>query len=162
MVSYKWESFLSNRMKLSPMSKLFPRFSTWLILSLLESEGNIGYSRHFCKRCLALKRVFWKGLMRTPSMLLNLYVHQARFNVYFDWYNPAKDTERVLRRSIRWHKISKKRSSRLDYPHGQLLDPPLARNVKTDRGFHHGSTGALLCPTGIDWSDSEYAFFCWL
>lgn len=33
------------------------------------------------------------------------------------------------------------------------LDPPLARNVKIGRGFHHESTGALLCPAGLDWSD---------
>ncbi|EGN99204.1 hypothetical protein SERLA73DRAFT_53763 [Serpula lacrymans var. lacrymans S7.3] len=33
--------------------------------------------------------------------------------------------------------------------------PPLARNVKTDCGFHHDQTGALLCPAGLDWSDPE-------
>lgn len=38
---------------------------------------------------------------------------------------------------------------------GQGLNPPLARNVKTDRGFHHEQTGALLCPAGLDWSDHE-------
>jgi len=38
---------------------------------------------------------------------------------------------------------------------GRLLDPPIARNNKTDRGFHHECTGALLCPTGLDWSDVE-------
>lgn len=38
-------------------------------------------------------------------------------------------------------------------PQGQPLNPPLARNIKTDRGFHHERTGALLCPTGLDWSD---------
>jgi hypothetical protein len=36
---------------------------------------------------------------------------------------------------------------------GQPLDPPLARNIKTDRGFHHDRTGYLLCPAGLDWSD---------
>jgi hypothetical protein len=36
------------------------------------------------------------------------------------------------------------------------LTPPLARNVKIDRGFHHDRTGALLCPTNLDWSDIEY------
>ena len=41
-------------------------------------------------------------------------------------------------------------------PRGQSLIPPLARNVKTDRGFHHERTGALLCPTGLDWSNTEY------
>ncbi|KAG2741807.1 hypothetical protein P692DRAFT_20751236, partial [Suillus brevipes Sb2] len=40
-------------------------------------------------------------------------------------------------------------------PKGQNLIPPLARNVKVDRGFHHERTGALLCPAGLDWSNSE-------
>jgi len=40
-------------------------------------------------------------------------------------------------------------------PRGQCLNPPLARNVKTDRGFHHERTGALLCPAGLDWSNTE-------
>jgi len=38
-------------------------------------------------------------------------------------------------------------------PHGQTLNPPLARNVKIDRGFHHERTGFLLCPAGMNWSD---------
>ena len=41
-------------------------------------------------------------------------------------------------------------------PQGQSLQPSLARNVKMDRGFHHDRTGALLCPTGMDWSDVEW------
>jgi len=40
-------------------------------------------------------------------------------------------------------------------PAGQALNPPLARNVKMDRGFHHERTGTLLCPAGMDWSDPE-------
>jgi hypothetical protein len=40
-------------------------------------------------------------------------------------------------------------------PRGQPLNPPLARNIKSDRGFHHERTGALLCPADLDWSDLE-------
>ncbi|EDR01144.1 uncharacterized protein LACBIDRAFT_312466 [Laccaria bicolor S238N-H82] len=40
-------------------------------------------------------------------------------------------------------------------PKGESLNPPLARNMKLDRGFHHECTGALLCPTNLDWSDPE-------
>ena len=43
--------------------------------------------------------------------------------------------------------------------HGQPLDPPLARNIKMDHGFHHERTGALLCPAGLDWSDVEWVRF---
>jgi len=42
-------------------------------------------------------------------------------------------------------------------PRSQPLNPPLAWNVKSDRGFHHERTGALLCPTGLDWSSVEWA-----
>ncbi|KAH6911188.1 hypothetical protein BKA70DRAFT_1220223 [Coprinopsis sp. MPI-PUGE-AT-0042] len=38
-------------------------------------------------------------------------------------------------------------------PPGVALNPPLSRNVKTDRGFFHNTTGQLLCPVGLDWSD---------
>jgi hypothetical protein len=41
-------------------------------------------------------------------------------------------------------------------PRGQFIQPPLARNIKTDRGFHHECTGSHLCPAGMDWSDPEY------
>lgn len=42
-------------------------------------------------------------------------------------------------------------------PRGGALNPSLAHNVKVDRGFHHDQTGALLCPTNLNWSDNEYA-----
>jgi hypothetical protein len=38
-------------------------------------------------------------------------------------------------------------------PRGQVVIPPLSRNIQSDRGFNHEVTGALLCPTGLDWSD---------
>ena len=38
-------------------------------------------------------------------------------------------------------------------PPNEPLIPPIARNVKVDRGFNHQVTGALLCPVGVDWSD---------
>lgn len=40
-------------------------------------------------------------------------------------------------------------------PVGEPLNPPIGRNVKADRGFNHEVTGALLCPTGLDWSDAK-------
>ncbi|KAF8190092.1 hypothetical protein BJ912DRAFT_850336 [Pholiota molesta] len=40
-------------------------------------------------------------------------------------------------------------------PPGQPLIPPLARNVKINRGFNHEITGALLCPAGVDWSNKD-------
>jgi hypothetical protein len=51
------------------------------------------------------------------------------------------------------------KSAILDWitPRGQSLNPPLARNVKIDRGFHHERTGALLCPAGLDWANTECA-----
>ena len=47
-------------------------------------------------------------------------------------------------------------------PVGQSLSPPLTCNVKTDCGFHHEQTGALLCPcrNGLvgSWVDFLSAF----
>ncbi|KIJ91734.1 hypothetical protein K443DRAFT_685762 [Laccaria amethystina LaAM-08-1] len=40
-------------------------------------------------------------------------------------------------------------------PPGEALIPPIARNMKVDRGYHHEKTGSLLCPAGVDWSDPE-------
>ncbi|KAG2746209.1 hypothetical protein P692DRAFT_201841031 [Suillus brevipes Sb2] len=40
-------------------------------------------------------------------------------------------------------------------PRGQVVTPPLSRNIKSDRGFNHEVTGALLCPAGLDWSNAE-------
>jgi hypothetical protein len=41
-------------------------------------------------------------------------------------------------------------------PRDAPLNPPLARNIKTNWGYHHRTTGALLCPAGIDWNDPGY------
>jgi hypothetical protein len=43
-------------------------------------------------------------------------------------------------------------------PRGQSLQPPLMRNVKTDRGFYHPRTGELLCPIDLDWTNNEYGY----
>ncbi|KAI6012334.1 hypothetical protein EDC04DRAFT_2509389, partial [Pisolithus marmoratus] len=40
-------------------------------------------------------------------------------------------------------------------PKGQTLIPHIPRNVKTGQGFHHECTGALLCPVGYEWENSE-------
>ncbi|KAG1889785.1 uncharacterized protein F5891DRAFT_965120 [Suillus fuscotomentosus] len=38
---------------------------------------------------------------------------------------------------------------------GQAVILPLAQNIKSDCGFNHEVTGALLCPAGLDWSNAE-------
>ncbi|TEB28913.1 hypothetical protein FA13DRAFT_1632890, partial [Coprinellus micaceus] len=40
-------------------------------------------------------------------------------------------------------------------PTHQVLSPPIQRNVKNDRGFHHPRTGELLCPVNLDWKDDK-------
>ena len=41
-------------------------------------------------------------------------------------------------------------------PKGQTLTPPLNRRIKSDRGYNHERTGALLCPAGLDWAIPQY------
>jgi hypothetical protein len=50
------------------------------------------------------------------------------------------------------------KSAVLDWivPRGEVISPPIARNVKADRGFNHEKTGALLCPAGLDWCGDGY------
>lgn len=40
-------------------------------------------------------------------------------------------------------------------PSEESLNPPLNRKVKSNRGFHHERTGALLCPAGLDWTNPQ-------
>ncbi|KAG2343819.1 hypothetical protein BDR05DRAFT_947920 [Suillus weaverae] len=40
-------------------------------------------------------------------------------------------------------------------PRGQVIILPLSQNIKSDHGFNHEVTGALLCPTGLNWSNVE-------
>lgn len=49
------------------------------------------------------------------------------------------------------------KSAILDWlvPLREPLFPPISCNVKIERGFSHDATGALLCPTGVDWSDHK-------
>lgn len=47
-------------------------------------------------------------------------------------------------------------------PPRQSLSPPIAQNVKMERGFHHKATGALLCPAALDWSDPVFVSLCCL
>ncbi|KAF6741164.1 hypothetical protein DFP72DRAFT_1084751 [Ephemerocybe angulata] len=40
-------------------------------------------------------------------------------------------------------------------PQGGSLVPPLSRNVKSDRGYYHFTTGNLLCPAVLNWNDES-------
>ena len=40
-------------------------------------------------------------------------------------------------------------------PKSQSLTPHIPHNVKSSRGFNHDRTGALLCPAGLDWNNTE-------
>jgi hypothetical protein len=40
----------------------------------------------------------------------------------------------------------------------RVLNPRIARNNKSERGFNHPVTGFLLCPVEYDWSDEEYVY----
>jgi hypothetical protein len=44
-------------------------------------------------------------------------------------------------------------------PKGQVLNLPIAQNVKSDCGFRHECTSALLCPVDLNWANQEYVTF---
>jgi hypothetical protein len=44
-------------------------------------------------------------------------------------------------------------------PLGSSLNPPIARNNKSERGFNHEQIGVLLCPIDYDWSNAEYVSY---
>jgi hypothetical protein len=62
--------------------------------------------------------------------------------------------------SVRSDDMKSMKGPMLDWiiPHGQSLHLPLTCNIKTDQGFHHDLTGALLCPAGMDWANPECAY----
>lgn len=73
---------------------------------------------------------------------------------------PTVDTSSQLRRGLaaaRGDDTKGLKGIIIDWitPKGQILDPPLSRNSKVNRGFHHDATGALLCPTWMDWNDPQ-------
>ncbi|KAJ3514482.1 hypothetical protein NMY22_g14718 [Coprinellus aureogranulatus] len=41
---------------------------------------------------------------------------------------------------------------------GEPIHPHIPKHSKVDRGFNHDITGALLCPTSLDWSKEEYVY----
>jgi hypothetical protein len=43
-------------------------------------------------------------------------------------------------------------------PTNRVLSPPIQRNVKDNRGFHHPRTGELLCPVNFDWNDEKCVY----
>ncbi|KAJ3522177.1 hypothetical protein NMY22_g12000 [Coprinellus aureogranulatus] len=44
-------------------------------------------------------------------------------------------------------------------PPNEVLRPPLPRNAKHGRGFHHERTGFLLCPVSLNWDDPSKFLF---
>jgi hypothetical protein len=44
-------------------------------------------------------------------------------------------------------------------PRDTALHPPLSQSIKTNRGFNHPVTSALLCPTGLMWNDAQCVEF---
>lgn len=89
---------------------------------------------------------------------------KMKFMAFQHWLVPSPWSEKKL---LTFYQIQKGASSArsddtkslksaiVDWlmPSGEALIPPIARNVKIDRGFNHDVTGALLCPAGVDWSD---------
>ncbi|KIM86989.1 hypothetical protein PILCRDRAFT_4229 [Piloderma croceum F 1598] len=147
------------------------------------SDPLIGHGRHFCRTVHALcniKTLLTNGILRIgeqadePDEVFTAEQRREHrvFTVLLQMVPNLEarlmegvDDDVVIAADLIQKGVSSARSddtkslkgSILDWivPLGHSLNPPLARNIKTDRGFHHERTGALLCPAGLDWSDPE-------
>jgi hypothetical protein len=83
----------------------------------------------------------WTLFMTTRSLLLMGYPIQIQKGAS----GARSDDTKTLKGAV------------LDWitPKHQALVPPLSRNLKVNRGFHHEVTGRLLCPAGMNWDDEE-------
>lgn len=76
------------------------------------------------------------------------------------WSSPNSPTTQIQKgvNSARADDTKSLKGAVLDWiiPRGETLS--LHRNRKLDRGFHNDTTGALLCPTGMDWQNVEWVF----
>jgi hypothetical protein len=92
--------------------------------------------------------------MRISGILLTLYVFLKSQS--YGCRNLSSQMQKGAS-SARADDMKSLKGAVLDWitPRGQSLNPPLAHNVKTDRGFHHERTGALLCPAGLYWANPE-------
>jgi len=89
------------------------------------------------------------GMVRPPYK----YYHHIWFHATSYFGSPPQLQKGAS--SVRSDDTKSLKSAIIDWltPPGEALIPPIARNMKVDRGYHHEKTGALLCPTGVDWFD---------
>lgn len=161
MGSFEWESLLSKQRTLLPksMSRYDRLFRFHDPLNALGSDGNTIYLSNYLGWYLGLNSVWWKAQMRMFFILLSWYV-LSLWSITNIFIFPHNIQIQKGASSARSDDTKSLKGAILDWitPRGQPLNPPLARNVKVDRGFHHERTGALLCPAGLDWSNAEYVF----
>lgn len=120
------------------------------LLHLSEADGEV-QEETLTYEARKEYRVFQKLLQMVPRLLERL--------------TAASEEESMLVADLIQKGISTSRSDDTKSLKGVVLEwitprdtpllPPLARNVKTNRGFHHSVTGNLLCPAGLNWNDPE-------
>ena len=79
---------------------------------------------------------------KIPAHLWNVLIFNSGWQLHKGAASAWSDDTKSLKRTI------------LDWivPCGEPLIPPIAHNIKADRGFNHEKMGFLMCPAELDWS----------
>jgi hypothetical protein len=125
-------------------------------------EKSVECSNNFCRLFPALKSVSWSLSKRISWLLPNLYAYIAHSSESFFYSSKIQrgvssarsdDTKSLKGAVLDW--IFPRDGDMRNVLPMDPLPQPLSRNVKTNRGFHHPITGALLCPAGLDYNNAE-------
>ena len=142
----KWRWQKGEQLRNILQCKYYPNLLLWW--SLLDYTHSKRQEQRFMKSWLelylALKNILWTRqkkrlcILQTRQVFLSFCLQNSHF------YSRGDNTQSLKGAILDW--IT---------PQGQALNPPLTWNKKDDHGFNHETTGALLCPIDLDWSDAE-------
>ncbi len=158
MVSFEWASALKNRKNRLPLSESITR-SMPLKLSIAIQRT----PRAQGVPCIA-QECSWARGKDNDERFRGGGIRHCGFGMSCCFCRLSRNYEKLLNFQIQKGSASARsddtkslKSVIIDWlvPAGEALIPPIARNIKIDRGFNHEKTGALLCPAGVDWSDLE-------
>ncbi|TEB23232.1 hypothetical protein FA13DRAFT_1640163 [Coprinellus micaceus] len=131
--------------------KPFPLITEGLGRTLQLQAGFVGGLEEFSEQERMEHQIFLKLMKLCPGLESRIQkVSEQELHYITDLLNKGSSSARSAdTRALK--------SAVIDWitPPGGALSLPLSRNVKTDWGFFHYTTGRLLCPATLDWSDED-------